>query len=919
MVTRAQGRRRIVIEKVTPELDGGRYPIKRVVGESVTVEADVLADGHDVLSGLLLYRREGESRWNEVPLGYPDNDRWRASFVVSKPGRYRYTVTAWVDSFQSWYRDLGKRLDAGQDVSIDLLIGATLIKEASARARGEAAKRLAASADALHSETKQVSEKVELIRDRSLHTLMADHPDRKWGTTYEKELLVTVDRERARFSAWYEMFPRSCSATPEQHGTFRDCEAWLPYIAGMGFDVLYFSPIHPIGQTHRKGKNNAPTCLPGDVGSPWAIGSHEGGHKAIHPQLGTLADFKRLLAKAKQHGIEVALDIAYQCSPDHPYVKDHPEWFRKRPDGTVQYAENPPKKYQDIYPLDFENEDWKGLWKEMTSIVLYWSKQGVRIFRVDNPHTKPFRFWEHLIARARGEAAKRLAASADALHSETKQVSEKVELIRDRSLHTLMADHPDRKWGTTYEKELLVTVDRERARFSAWYEMFPRSCSATPEQHGTFRDCEAWLPYIAGMGFDVLYFSPIHPIGQTHRKGKNNAPTCLPGDVGSPWAIGSHEGGHKAIHPQLGTLADFKRLLAKAKQHGIEVALDIAYQCSPDHPYVKDHPEWFRKRPDGTVQYAENPPKKYQDIYPLDFENEDWKGLWKEMTSIVLYWSKQGVRIFRVDNPHTKPFRFWEHLIVEVKHRYPDVIFLSEAFTRPKVMYNLAKLGFTQSYTYFTWRHTKGDFTQYLTELTQTEIREYFRPNFWPNTPDILIEHLQTGGRPAFAARLIMAATMCSNYGIYGPAFELGEHRPFAPGSEEYLNSEKYELKQWDIERPDSLKDLITAVNRIRRENPALQTNAGLHFHSVDNEQLLCYTKQTEDLSNIIFVVVNLDRHSRQAGAVDLNLAPLGLSNDQPYHLQDLLTGASYRWRGARNYVEVEAEPVPAQIFQVRR
>ena len=363
--------------------------------------------------------------------------------------------------------------------------------------------------------------------------------------------------------------------------------------------------------------------------------------------------------------------------------------------------------------------------------------------------------------------------------------------------------------------------------------MFPRSCAPSPGQHGTFKDCEARLPYVAAMGFDVIYLPPIHPIGVTHRKGRNNATDAGPDDPGSPWAIGAAQGGHQAIHPQLGTLEDFRRFLAKAREYDIEIALDLAFQCSPDHPYVSQHPEWFRQRPDGTVQYAENPPKQYQDIYPLEFETDHWQALWDELKSVVLFWVEQGVRIFRVDNPHTKPFRFWEWLIREVKQAYPDVLFLAEAFTRPKVMYNLAKRGFTQSYTYFAWRNSKEEIIEYFTTLTHTEVREFFRPNLWPNTPDILTEYLQFGGRPAFMTRLVLAATLGASYGIYGPAFELCENRPREPGSEEYLNSEKYEIKAWDLDRPDSLKDFIARVNRIRRENPALHRDWGLHFHTV--------------------------------------------------------------------------------------
>jgi starch synthase (maltosyl-transferring) len=420
------------------------------------------------------------------------------------------------------------------------------------------------------------------------------------------------------------------------------------------------------------------------------------------------------------------------------------------------------------------------------------------------------------------------------------------------------------------------------------------------------------------MGFDVLYLPPIHPIGTSFRKGKNNSVSAEPTDVGSPWAIGAKEGGHKSIHPQLGTLTDFQELVAKAKEHGLEIALDIALQCTPDHPYVKEHPEWFRKRPDGSIQYAENPPKKYQDIYPIDFESEDWKTLWRELKSVLIFWCDQGVRIFRVDNPHTKAFPFWEWVIVEVKKKYPDVIFLAEAFTRPKVMYRLAKLGFSQSYTYFAWRNTKAELTQYFTEITQTEIAEYFRANLWPNTPDILTEYLQFGGRPAFVARLVLAATLGANYGIYGPAFELCENVARQPGSEEYLDSEKYELKHWDFAKRDSLKEIIALVNRIRGDNRALHSDRSLRFHQVDNSELICFSKQTDDLTNVIVVVVNLDPHHSQSGWVELEAKSLGLQPQQPYQMHELLTGARYLWHGARNFVQLDPTSVPAQIFRVR-
>jgi starch synthase (maltosyl-transferring) len=489
----------------------------------------------------------------------------------------------------------------------------------------------------------------------------------------------------------------------------------------------------------------------------------------------------------------------------------------------------------------------------------------------------------------------------------------------DEDVARIMAGLPDTGLVTMYDKELAVIVEREKARFSTWYEMFPRSCASEPGRHGTFKDCESRLPYVTTMGFDVLYLPPIHPIGRTHRKGKDNAPIADPDDPGSPWGIGSDEGGHKAVHPQLGTLEDFRRLVARAREHGIDIALDIAFQCSPDHPYVKDRPDWFRWRPDGTVQYAENPPKKYQDIYPLNFETPRWQELWEELKDVVMFWIDQGVRIFRVDNPHTKPFRFWEWLIGEVRGAHPDVIFLSEAFTRPKVMYHLAKLGFTQSYTYFAWRNTKSELTQYFTELTQTDVRECFRANLWPNTPDILTEYLQSGGRPAFAVRLVLAATLGASYGIYGPAFELCENRAAEPSSEEYLHSEKYGIRHWNIDRPDSLRELIARVNRIRGENRALQSDWSLRFHPVDNDQLICYSKQTEDLANVIIVVVNLSPHYTLSGWVELDLEPLGIDATEPYQVHDLLTDARYLWSGPRNYVELNPRTVPAHVFRVRR
>jgi len=412
------------------------------------------------------------------------------------------------------------------------------------------------------------------------------------------------------------------------------------------------------------------------------------------------------------------------------------------------------------------------------------------------------------------------------------------------------------------------------------------------------------------MGFDVLYFPPIHPIGSTARKGRNNAVSAQPGEVGSPWAIGAEEGGHKAILPALGTFDDFAFLVREAEKRGISIALDIAFQCSPDHPYVKQHPEWFRARPDGSIQYAENPPKKYQDIYPFDFECESWRELWSELKSIFEFWVGHGVKIFRVDNPHTKAFDFWEWAIGDLKRAHPELVFLSEAFTRPRVMHKLAKLGFTQSYTYFTWRNTKQELADYFTELTQHPSREYFRPNVWPNTPDILHETLQHGGRPAFIVRVVLAATLAANYGLYGPAYELAEHLPREPGSEEYLDSEKYQIRRWERGRADSLKELIARLNRVRHDNPALQSDWSLRFHPVDNAQILAYSKRHE--GNTILCVVNLDFHHPQSGWVDVDI-------DGSFEVQDLLSGGRYTWARGRNFVELNPGTLPAHVFKVLR
>ena len=612
------------------------------------VEADVFADGHDALACVLRYRHQSSAEWTESPMTPLVNDRWRGRFTVTELGRYVYTVEGWIDPFRTWNRQLAKRIEAAQDVKLDVEIGARLVEAAATRAQGEDAARLTALAQAL----------------------------RKQGTA-----MPAAQREQ---------------------------------------------------------------------------------------------------------------------------------------------------------------------------------------------------------------------------------------------LATLMARNADRGQATSYVRELEVVVEPERARFGAWYELFPRS-AGKPGVHGTFRDLEERLPYVSGMGFDILYLPPIHPIGKTHRKGRNNTVRATSSDPGSPWAIGSEQGGHKSVNPDLGTLEDFRRFVRVAGEHGLSVALDIAFQCSPDHPYVREHPEWFRHRPDGSIQFAENPPKKYEDIVPFDFETESWRELWQELLSVVQFWIDQGVRILRIDNPHTKPFPFWEWLIGEVKRAQPDIIFLSEAFTRPKVMYRLAKVGFSQSYTYFAWRNTAWEIAQYLTELSRPPVADFLRPNLWPNTPDILNEYLQIGGRPAFAARFMLAATLGASYGIYGPAFELCEGRAREAVSEEYLDSEKYQLRTWDLDSPDSLRDLITAVNKLRRENPALQTDRTLRFHPTENEFLVAYTKSTEDLNDVVLTVVNVDPRRTQAGMVTLPLDDLGLPRDKAYQAHELLTGARYVWNGPRNYVEINPSSAPGQIFRFRR
>ena len=630
---------RVAVERLYPEIDCGRFPAKRVVGDEMAVEVNAFADGHDELRCVLLHRREGQADWTETPMTPLVNDRWHATFPVPDVGAYEYTAAAWTDRFRTWRRDFERRLEAQHDPAVELLVAAQLVSSAAAQAAGDAAQRL--------------------------------------------------------------------------HAVARDL---LP---------------------------------PGDL-------------------------------------------------------------------------------------------------------------------------------------QARTNAA------------------------LDPELLALMDEHAERADFTRYPRTARVLVDPPKAAFSTWYELFPRSASTTAGKHGTFRDAIGRLPYIAGMGFDVLYLPPIHPIGLTHRKGKNNAVVAGIDDPGSPWAIGSAEGGHTTVHPKLGTLDDFRALVAGAREHGMDIALDIAFQCSPDHPWITEHPDWFRRRPDGTARYAENPPKTYEDIYPLDFESSDWRALWAALRDVFLYWIEQGVHIFRVDNPHTKPFAFWEWVIAEVKRAHPEALFLAEAFTRPQVMYELAKVGFSHSYTYFAWRNSAPELREYFEELTQTEVAEFFRPNLWPNTPDILTEYLQAGGDAAFRARLVLAATLGANYGIYGPAFEQCDTAPRSVGSEEYLDSEKYELRTWDVDESSAMADFIRRVNTIRRENEALHSDRSLRFHAVDNERLLCYSKRSADGENVIVVVANVDPHFTQSGWVHLPPADVGMPDGAPFQVHDLLGGARYIWEGDGHVVQLD-------------
>lgn len=536
---------------------------------------------------------------------------------------------------------------------------------------------------------------------------------------------------------------------------------------------------------------------------------------------------------------------------------------------------------------------------------------------VPNDISEGIRLFEKLNQLLPAAQAKSLKLFIQQLKVSNGVYDEVLRLIQEPKLIQWVEKYSLKQLETTSDPVLYITVDREKAQFSSWYEFFPRSQGKT-KKHGTFKDCINRLDDIKKMGFDVIYLPPIHPVGTTHRKGPNNSLKAKAADPGCPWAIGNKEGGHKSIHPELGTLKDFQNFVCEANKRGIEIALDYALQCSPDHPYVKEHPEWFYRYPDGHIHYSENPPKKYEDIYPLNFNCDNQEELWKELKSIVEYWIEQGVKIFRVDNPHTKPFNFWKWLIAEIQTINPDVLFLSEAFTRPKAMKYLAKVGFTQSYTYFTWRNTKQELKEYLEELTQSEMKHYFRGNLFTNTPDILHEYLQKGGAPAFKIRAALAATLSSSYGIYS-GYEFCENTPKEPNSEEYLDSEKYQIKPRNWNAKGNIKDYLTRLNTIRRQNRALQDYTNLTFFETHNDQIIAYGKQSADKSNIIVVVVNLDPFHPQEDSVQLPLSEFGVEPWQSYQMKDLITGEKYYWKGFENYVRLDPFYEPVHIFQLKK
>jgi len=595
-----------------------------------------------------------------------------------------------------------------------------------------------------------------------------------------------------------------------------------------------------------------------------------------------------------------------------------------RPKGASAWSESPMKHVDndrwagafithDIGRWEYTIEAWTDLYGSWLEGLL---KKHVAGEHVLSELLEGLRLVRAAMTRAPAAEARRIE-QFDRRWSTASTEDEQIAVARDPELVALLEAHPDRSRSSFHGRILEVVVDPLVARFGSWYEMFPRSQGKVPGRGATLRECEERLPEIREMGFDVLYMPPVHPIGRTNRKGKNNAVVAQPGDPGSPYAIGSEEGGHFAVEPSLGTLDDFDHFVRACSDHGMQVAMDFAIQCSPDHPWVREHPEWFFKRPDGTIKYAENPPKKYQDIYPLDFTCDAWESLWQEQLRIVEFWASHGVKIFRVDNPHTKPLRFWQWLIDRAKEKHPELIFFAEAFTRPKMMKVLGKAGYSQSYTYFTWRNTKHELTEYLTELTRTEMKEFYRGNFFTNTPDILPFFLQTGGRPAFKIRAVLAATLCSNWGIYN-GFELCENRAL-PGREEYADSEKYELKVWDWDRPGNIKPLIRTLNLARKNNPALQEYDNLEFYWADHEDIIVYGKSTPDLSNIVVAVVNLNPFQIRETLVHIPPHKLGVGDGEHYTVHDLISGERWGWRGHSNYVRLDPHLDPAHLFVIER
>ncbi|PKP15823.1 MAG: alpha-1,4-glucan--maltose-1-phosphate maltosyltransferase [Bacteroidetes bacterium HGW-Bacteroidetes-23] len=596
----------------------------------------------------------------------------------------------------------------------------------------------------------------------------------------------------------------------------------------------------------------------------------------------------------------------------------------------VKFKHEKDKKWNEVRMNPTENDEWEAgftvtkqgfysyLIEGWVDYALNWQHGTERKIN-DNQHVKSellegAEYCQAILKEVTKEEKTYLNAAIKAFQ-DAKLYDSAIAIALSDELHQIFKKYPSRTLANS-SAELKVYVDRKKALFSTWYEFFPRSTSETPGKHGTFKDCERLLPRVVEMGFDTLYFPPIHPIGEVNRKGKNNATTAEKGDVGSPWGIGSKFGGHKSTHPELGTIDEFKALVKKAQSMGIEIAMDYALQAAPDHPYVKDFPQWFKWRPDGTVQYAENPPKKYQDIQPIYFESGDWKNLWKELLDVALFWIEEcGIKVYRVDNPHTKPFYFWGWLIGEIKKKHPDVLFLSEAFTRPKIMNELAKQGFSQSYTYFTWRNTKAELIEYVTELTQTEQKEFFRPNFWPNTPDILPFALQTGNESVYLQKYFLAATLSSSVGIYGPAYEFLVHQPMAKGKEEYLNSEKYEVYHWDWEAKNKLTTLITRLNHIRKQQESLQQTNNIVFCKTDSEQLIAYYKFNDAKTDHTLMVCSLNAQNPLQAVVRLPLEELG---NQPVKVTDLITGNSYFWDREWNFVELNPA-LPFHLFKIER